>query len=77
MAKKVTEKEKLLILLLRGVNQYCRRSSEHLSALCPYCTCNFTCAKHCREYIYIMATNSIKLLTGNSHPELAKLVADR
>ncbi|KAL8901921.1 MAG: hypothetical protein Q9207_004962 [Kuettlingeria erythrocarpa] len=24
-----------------------------------------------------MATNSIKLLTGNSHPELAKLVADR
>jgi hypothetical protein len=26
---------------------------------------------------YIMATNSIKLLTGNSHPELAQLVADR
>ena len=25
----------------------------------------------------VMATNSIKLLTGNSHPELAKLVADR
>ncbi len=25
----------------------------------------------------MMATNSIKLLTGNSHPELAKLVADR
>jgi hypothetical protein len=25
----------------------------------------------------IMATNSIKLLTGNSHPALAKLVADR
>lgn len=24
-----------------------------------------------------MSTNSIKLLTGNSHPELAKLVADR
>jgi len=24
-----------------------------------------------------MATNSIKLLTGSSHPELAKLVADR
>lgn len=24
-----------------------------------------------------MATNSIKLLTGNSHPDLAKLVADR
>lgn len=24
-----------------------------------------------------MATNSIKLLTGNSHPSLAKLVADR
>lgn len=24
-----------------------------------------------------MAANSIKLLTGNSHPELAKLVADR
>lgn len=24
-----------------------------------------------------MATNSIKLLTGNSHPELANLVADR
>ena len=24
-----------------------------------------------------MATNSIKLLTGNSHPELARLVADR
>lgn len=24
-----------------------------------------------------MATNSIKLLTGNSHPELAKLMADR
>lgn len=24
-----------------------------------------------------MATNSIKLLTGNSHPQLAKLVADR
>lgn len=24
-----------------------------------------------------MASNSIKLLTGNSHPELAKLVADR
>jgi hypothetical protein len=24
-----------------------------------------------------MATNSIKLLTGNSHPELAKLVAGR
>ena len=24
-----------------------------------------------------MATNSIKLLTGNSHPTLAKLVADR
>jgi phosphoribosylpyrophosphate synthetase len=24
-----------------------------------------------------MATNSIKLLTGNSHPALAKLVADR
>ncbi|EER39716.1 predicted protein [Histoplasma capsulatum H143] len=24
-----------------------------------------------------MATNSIKLLTGNSHPELAQLVADR
>lgn len=24
-----------------------------------------------------MATNSIKLLTGNSHPKLAKLVADR
>lgn len=26
---------------------------------------------------YGMATNSIKLLTGNSHPELAKLVAKR
>lgn len=26
---------------------------------------------------HIMATNSIKLLTGNSHPELAQLVADR
>jgi ribose-phosphate pyrophosphokinase len=26
---------------------------------------------------YKMATNSIKLLTGNSHPQLAKLVADR
>jgi hypothetical protein len=25
----------------------------------------------------MMAANSIKLLTGNSHPELAKLVADR
>jgi hypothetical protein len=25
----------------------------------------------------LMATNSIKLLTGNSHPALAKLVADR
>lgn len=25
----------------------------------------------------IMATNSIKLLTGNSHPQLAKLVAER
>lgn len=25
----------------------------------------------------IMAANSIKLLTGTSHPELAKLVADR
>ena len=25
----------------------------------------------------IMATNSIKLLTGNSHPVLAQLVADR
>jgi hypothetical protein len=24
-----------------------------------------------------MATNSIKLLTGNSYPELARLVADR
>jgi hypothetical protein len=24
-----------------------------------------------------MATNSIKLLTGNSHPELAQKVADR
>ena len=24
-----------------------------------------------------MATNSIKLLTGNSHPQLAKLVSDR
>ena len=24
-----------------------------------------------------MAANSIKLLTGNSHPQLAKLVADR
>jgi ribose-phosphate pyrophosphokinase len=24
-----------------------------------------------------MATNSIKLMTGNSHPKLAKLVADR
>ena len=24
-----------------------------------------------------MATNSIKLLTGNSHPQLAKAVADR
>lgn len=24
-----------------------------------------------------MSTNSIKLLTGNSHPELANLVADR
>lgn len=24
-----------------------------------------------------MATNSIKLLTGNSHPDLAKSVADR
>ena len=24
-----------------------------------------------------MASNSIKLLTGNSHPQLAKLVADR
>ena len=24
-----------------------------------------------------MATNSIKLLTGNSHPQLAKMVADR
>lgn len=24
-----------------------------------------------------MATNSIKLLTGNSHPQLAKLVADK
>jgi len=24
-----------------------------------------------------MATNSIKLLTGSSHPQLAKLVADR
>lgn len=24
-----------------------------------------------------MATNSIKLLTGNSHPQLAKLVVDR
>ena len=24
-----------------------------------------------------MATNSIKLLTGNSHPELAKLIATR
>ena len=24
-----------------------------------------------------MATNSIKLLTGNSHPQLAKLVADQ
>lgn len=24
-----------------------------------------------------MATNSIKLLTGNSHPDLAKMVADR
>jgi phosphoribosylpyrophosphate synthetase len=24
-----------------------------------------------------MATNSIKLLTGNSHPQLAKQVADR
>jgi hypothetical protein len=24
-----------------------------------------------------MATNSIKLLTGNSHPQLARLVADR
>jgi hypothetical protein len=24
-----------------------------------------------------MATNSIKLLTGNSHPDLAKRVADR
>ena len=24
-----------------------------------------------------MATNSIKLLTGNSHPELAKLIAGR
>jgi len=24
-----------------------------------------------------MATNSIKLLTGNSHPQLAKLVAER
>jgi len=24
-----------------------------------------------------MATNSIKLLTGNSHPKLARLVADR
>lgn len=24
-----------------------------------------------------MSANSIKLLTGNSHPELAKLVADR
>lgn len=24
-----------------------------------------------------MATNSIKLLTGNSHPQLAKLVANR
>lgn len=24
-----------------------------------------------------MATNSIKLLTGNSHPELAKLIASR
>lgn len=26
---------------------------------------------------YGMASNSIKLLTGNSHPELAKLVASR
>jgi len=25
----------------------------------------------------VMATNSIKLLTGNSHPELAKAVAKR
>jgi hypothetical protein len=27
--------------------------------------------------INTMATNSIKLLTGNSYPELARLVADR
>ena len=28
-------------------------------------------------FLHIMAANSIKLLTGNSHPELAQLVADR
>lgn len=74
--KKVTGKEKLLTLSLRGVNQDSRRSSEHLSILLAI-HCIVTCARHCRKYIHTMATNSIKLLTGNSHPELAKLVADR
>lgn len=30
-----------------------------------------------QRHVHTMSTNSIKLLTGNSHPELAKLVADR
>ena len=29
------------------------------------------------EAIRTMAANEIKLLTGNSHPQLAKLVADQ
>jgi len=29
------------------------------------------------KYITTMASNSIKLLTGNSHPELAKKIASR
>ncbi len=38
-----------------------------------------TSTEYCSTNLHLptMATNSIKLLTGNSHPELAKLVADR
>ena len=51
-------------------NQNQNRGSERNSS----CTAT---TSHLHQNVTTMATNSIKLLTGNSHPELAKRVSER
>ena len=63
-----------VMLSIAGIAKLRQTSAHRIFLFQTFSTCPHS---FFLSYLFAMATNSIKLLTGNSHPQLAKLVADR